>query len=193
MIGVFTGPESMQTVAELGLGIGVTAGIPMDNLVKWIPIFNGIRADQGLPPAQPKMSLFCYPTETEKGKERGRQFLRNLEADINMNYRWADPEAFAGVSGYERYVEEAKKLKAGAEPNKFHLVGTPDEIIAKLQEIQLKTSVEELMFDFFLPTITQEELDGNLQLFAREVLPAIREMKPTLHEHSLAPAKSQVT
>jgi alkanesulfonate monooxygenase SsuD/methylene tetrahydromethanopterin reductase-like flavin-dependent oxidoreductase (luciferase family) len=190
MFGVFTSAESMQVVAEAGLGIGVTAGIPMDRLIAWVPMVNGIRAGMGLPPTQPMMSLFCYPTETQKGKAAGEEYLRRLEADINLNYRYADPAAFEGVKGYEQYVEEAKKRRAGAEPNKFHLVGTPDEIIEKLSAIQEQTSVKEYMFDFFLPQISQEELDANVQLFAREVLPAVKEMEPTLHEHSLAPAGS---
>jgi len=191
MIGVFTGRESMEMVASLGLGIAVTAGIPLDTLIEWIPDFNQIRADKGLEPTQPTMSLFCYPSETRKGREDGLRYLQKLEEDINLNYRFGDPSAFAGVSGYERYVAEAKERQAGVTPKKFHLFGTPDEIIERLQDVQEQTSVKEYTIDFFLPGISQSELDSNVQLFAREVLPAVREMAPTLHERSL-PRSAQV-
>jgi len=185
MIGVFTGRESMETVATLGLGMAVTAGIPMDNLIEWIPDFNQIRADKGLEPTQPVMSLFCYPSKTKKGREDGRRYLQKLEEDINLNYRFGDPAAFAGVNGYERYVQEAKERQTGATPKKFHLFGSPDEIIEILQDVQQQTSVKEYTFDFFLPGISQAELDHNVQLFASEILPAVKEITPTLHEHSL--------
>jgi len=55
------------------------------------------------------------------------------------------------------------------------LVGTPDQLIEKIQRIQRLTSAKELVFNFRNSVrVPLDECVKSMKLFAKEVLPAFR-------------------
>ena len=64
-------------------------------------------------------------------------------------------------------------------------IGTPDQIIAKVAEIQAAVSLGYLVIHVFYGGMPPEKAEKSLRLFADEVLPALHEMDTPIHAVSL--------
>ena len=65
-----------------------------------------------------------------------------------------------------------------------NLIGTPEEIIAKIEHVQQKISLEYLIVHPQHGDKPPAEARKSLELFAKEVLPKVHAMATPLHEHS---------
>jgi alkanesulfonate monooxygenase SsuD/methylene tetrahydromethanopterin reductase-like flavin-dependent oxidoreductase (luciferase family) len=67
------------------------------------------------------------------------------------------------------------------------LTGTPDQILARVEEIQKATSCDQMSIVFHYGGMPFEQARRSMRLFAQEVLPVMQKMKTPLHA-SMAPA-----
>jgi alkanesulfonate monooxygenase SsuD/methylene tetrahydromethanopterin reductase-like flavin-dependent oxidoreductase (luciferase family) len=68
------------------------------------------------------------------------------------------------------------------------LIGTPDMIIERIQQGQRLCSFEEITLAARFGSMTSQQAEASLRLFAQEVLPSVREMDTPLHPSALPPA-----
>ena len=153
--------------------------------------FAKTRAEIGLPPARPRihMNMFCAETEAQAEEMAGRFLPQYAESSAN-NYETAG-DHFQGIKGYEEYAKRAADMKAlvasGVDTRQLrvdntlanHCWGTPDQCVAKLQQIAGAFHPEEFMLVTRYGAMPKEVSDRSVDLFAREVLPAVHEI-PTL-------------
>jgi len=191
MVGAFAGPESLEAMASLGIGMINIAGKPPEAIGEDVATFNTIRARQGLEPMQPIIQFIAYCAETVAEAEEVRHWFKNFETEVNWNYRFDDPSTFQGVKGYEHYLENAQSHEKSVfeREDQLLLAGTPDMIIERVRRLQEKTSAREFVANFFLSGMPLEVAARTQELFAREVLPAIHEMEAPMHEHCLGTAE----
>ena len=59
-----------------------------------------------------------------------------------------------------------------------HPWGTPDQTIKRATELAESFGTDEIMFVFRYGAMPMAEAEKSMRLFAREVMPALRELKP---------------
>lgn len=184
----WTSPETMPIAANSGLGILMTNQKSWADYGADVATFNSIRATNGLAPTQPTVVVRMTVAETEE--EAWDAMARySLESGQSSKYHYQldDPERFRNTKGYEQYAKlaEAKPpseeviLERSARPQAW---GTPDQVFEQLKMIQRQTSAEEFVLNVKFGTMSAEQAERSLRLFAGEVLPRIHELDSPLHE-----------
>jgi alkanesulfonate monooxygenase SsuD/methylene tetrahydromethanopterin reductase-like flavin-dependent oxidoreductase (luciferase family) len=181
MFGAITTEGSLEIVAQLGLNLMFTGGSSVDDAEKLVGIFNKTRLSAGLEPGRPIIAApaYCSADEAE-ANERGQQFVVDYMTTGEKHYQRDKPELFKGVKGYESYVPSAEKLVAqgaGAAPRDWGVYGTPDQCIKRIRTLVERTGSDFVTLLVQIGTMTREESERSLRLFAKEVLPALREME----------------
>lgn len=175
--------------AGIGSKLGLTPlVIPQKPLLDYLPELEGcskIRSEIGLPPVKPRVGSWVYVAETEAEAEEGaRRWLGQYGDSANRAYELYSGH-FADVKGYEFYAgvaaegggREAMSAAGAQAAMDTHIWGTPDQCIKKIQQVAQTLRPEEMMMVTRFGDMTKAEGDRNLDLFAREVLPAMKEMK----------------
>lgn len=182
MRGAFSTPASAEMAARMGLGQMFVAGEPMDEMARKVEHFNAVRAAAGfaLEGTTAMLMTRCLPTMTDHDLPEANQYYVKQLSDARNHYAvWKSPD-FSQVKGYEEYA-----TKYGAEDRTFkllnrrgsQLVGTPDDIIAKVIELQEATNMDQLIVHTNHGGIPLEKAVASLKLFAAEVLPVLQRMK----------------
>ena len=121
------------------------------------------------------------------GHECGRVYLaRAAHVAPTDEQAWAEAEGpykdFLGLADKLRRGQSAGGAKAGRSPFDLDadlrdsaLFGSPDTIIARLAAIR-ELGIERVMLFMHMGGLPHEKIMSSLELFAREVLPAVREM-----------------
>ncbi len=189
----FVTPESRDIAARSGLEMLVVTSMGLDATAADVRAFNAIRALTGLPPTQPTMLLWTYCASTKDEVEDGWRYFNRYQMEAGLHYGSGDLTRFEGVEGYEGYAAQFGAVSdstGGSESvsgfGQPQLIGTPDDIIRRVQAIQELTSVKEIVVGAWgfggMPFDVGEK---SLRLFAREVLPEIQAMPTPIHPASL--------
>ena len=195
MKAAFNTPQSMMVAAELGLGQMFVTAVPLDVMARGVAKFNAVRALKGLPPNQPTTMMYLHCTADREANEQARRYAGEQAWAARNHYAVWEAPSFEGVEGYEDYAKvfaqgrELAEDKAKAAED-GHIIGTPDEIIEKLQRTQEMISLEYLIVHPQHGSKPPEEARASLELFAKEVLPAVHEMDTPIHPHSLGDPES---
>ncbi|OCB27237.1 LLM class flavin-dependent oxidoreductase [Mycobacterium intracellulare] len=175
MLGVFTSPQSLTTVAEAGLNPMFVAAQSADVIRNQVAEFNGLRSGLGLPAAQPIVHQWVYCTETEEeARTMGKRYITQLGVETNHHYNLGDAAHWDGIKGYEYQLEQAKNGLIGNMD--LHLVGTPEQCIERVQRLREITNCREIVGLFHFGGMSIETAEKSMRLFAEGVMPTIRAM-----------------
>ena len=115
--------------------------------------------------------------------ERAMQYLGAKWDSIDAHYGFSDGH-LATVKGYESYGKMAKtyaKLKDPAARNKMtdfyvsiQIVGTADDCIQQLRELQRLTGTDHVVCDFSYGRMPPDKAELNMRHFAERVLPVMQ-------------------
>ena len=189
----FSTKKSAQLAAENGLGQMFVSGDDLDSMTAQVTQFNEIRAGLGLPPDQPTTLLWMYCAETHEEAQEGWEYYHNQVLAAQHHYfEWNNP-GFAGVKGYEEYLERQTADvgvadAAVAATLRTQPIGTPDEIIDKLKAVQKAISLEMLVLHVFYGGMPRDKAEKSLRLFAEKVLPEVQAMATPINPASLGRA-----
>ena len=154
----------VRRAARLGSTWMIPAECPLEDVGRWIGLFQETRAAHGLPPAE----RFPIRRELAVGRDR-EDALRVFERSASGRYRaYAVRErAWAGT--------EAELVDTFAERVADHLVaGSPEECVAELSAIAESLPVGPMIFRPSWPDMTCDEVVAYLDLLGREVVPGLR-------------------
>ena len=186
----FTTEASGRLAAQNGLGQLFVAGDNLDDMTSQVQRFNKIRHELGLPPDQPTTLLWMYCAETESEAEEGWEYFYNqLTAAQHHYFEWNNP-GFDGINGYEEYLKR-QTADVGAADAGFAArrdtqpIGTPDQIIERIQAIQDSMSVETVVVHVFYGGMPRDKAEKSLRLFAEKVLPYVQDMATPINPKSL--------
>jgi alkanesulfonate monooxygenase SsuD/methylene tetrahydromethanopterin reductase-like flavin-dependent oxidoreductase (luciferase family) len=188
MVGAFSGTESADAVARAGLGMITITGKPARLVGEDVTRFNGIRQEKGLDAMQPIIQTIVICCETQDEADRNTQYFTNFVNELDWHYHFSDPAAFEGTKGYEAYLKAAQDKSPWASGEDLLFCGTPDAILARFKETQELTSAREFIINPMMSGMPLETARKSLALFAKEVLPEIHAMEPTLHPDSVGAA-----
>lgn len=195
MKAAFNTPASMMVAADLGLGQMFVTAVPLEVMARGVAKFNAIRAQKGLAPNQPTTMMYLHCTADREANEQARRYAGEQAWAARNHYAVWNAPSFEGIPGYEDYAKvfaqgrDLSEDKATAAED-GHIIGTPDEIIKKIQRTQEMISLEYLIVHPQHGSKPPAEARASLELFAKEVLPAVHEMGTPLHPHSLGDAEA---
>lgn len=177
-------PESAEIMAKLGFGMMVIMQNEWKKAANDIQSFRDIAMSVGHTPSPPVIltNVSCAPTRTQ-AHERAIQFLGAKWDSIDNHYHFSDGH-LSSVKGYESYGAMAKtyaKLKNPADRKKMtdfyvsiQIVGTPDDCIQQLGELQRLTGTDHVVCDFSYGRMPPDQAELNMRLFADRVLPVMQ-------------------
>lgn len=177
-------PESAEIMAKLGFGMMVIMQNEWQKAAADIQSYRDIAVSVGHTPTPPVIltNVSCAPTRAE-AEERAAQYLGAKWDSIDAHYKFSDGH-LANVKGYESYGKMAKtyaKLKdpvARSKMNDFYvsiqIVGTPDDCIQKLGELQRLTGTDHVVCDFSYGRMPPHQAELNMRLFAEQAMPVLQ-------------------
>jgi alkanesulfonate monooxygenase SsuD/methylene tetrahydromethanopterin reductase-like flavin-dependent oxidoreductase (luciferase family) len=191
----FNTPASMVQAAELGLGQMFVTGSTLDDMAVQVAKFNAIRAVKGLAPNQPTTMMYLHCSKDRDELANGYRYAAEQVWAARNHYAVWNAVDFAGVAGYEDYAKSFRQGRDFTEDRTKlaedgHLIGTPEELIAKIKRTQERISLEYLIVHPAHGSKPGAEARASLDLFAREVLPEVHKMATPIHDHSLGSAEA---
>jgi len=192
-----TGP-SLEKNARRGLIPLFVGNKPISAAAAEVKSVNTFRHEAGLPPCQPKNVLFMYCTPTDRQAAIAQTYIDDANRDVSTHYGFGDPANFAGVKGYESYASRQgyatavtaapdQRTSPGYDESNL-LVGAPETIIRRIIDNQKACAFSEITIVPNFGTMPVQESRASLELFAREVLPVVRQMDAPLHPSVLPDA-----
>ena len=139
------------------------------------------------------MYMHCSNDAEELAHARGYAAEQGWAAR-NHYAVWNAP-SFEGVEGYEEYAKVFRQGRELREEESLlsedsHLIGTPEEILEKIERVQQLISLEYLIIHPQHGSKPPALARSSLELFAQEVLPSVHSMATPLHAHSLGTSES---
>jgi alkanesulfonate monooxygenase SsuD/methylene tetrahydromethanopterin reductase-like flavin-dependent oxidoreductase (luciferase family) len=177
-------PDSIVSVVSLGAAL---MSIPTRPVPDLMPVYTSYRdqyrAAHGTtpPPISLNVNMYCH-ADPDVARERSRKHMHTFFASNVRHYEMAG-EHFAKTEGYQRYAETAALLRqvgqeAAAEAAaSVSLFGTPDQILKQV------AGIRDVLADFQLIVIPSfgglpyDQATRSLELFAKEVMPGVRELQ----------------
>jgi len=139
--------------------------------------------EAGHPPAHTKLALWTYVADNEADARRGAETYMVEYADSALRHYELRGSHLGGLKGYESYGAMQKVL--AADPSPFlrgffdsHPWGTPAQTIKRASELAEAFGTDEIMFVFKYGSMPMAEAEKSMRLFAREVMPALKALKP---------------
>jgi len=201
-------PESAEIMAKLGFGMMVIMQNEWPKAAADIENFRQIAAAVGhVPPPPVILTNVSCAESREEAHERAMRYLGRKWDSIDNHYHFSDGH-LANVKGYEAYgkmtktyakmKEESARQKATEFYVKIQIVGTPDDCIQQIGELQSLTGTDHVIADFSYGGMPHEEGELNMRLFADRVVPVLQRdaqfaappatRSSTAHEDVFAPA-----
>ena len=177
-------PESAEIMARLGFGLLVIMQNEWPKAAEDIQRFRDITASVGHTPRPPIISTNISVAESrEEAHERAALYLARKWDSIDTHYHFSDGH-LANVKGYEFYggmaktyskmKDETYRKKATEFYVKIQVVGTPDDCLQQIAELQRLTGLTHLVGEFGFGGMPHEEAQLNLRLFADRVRPTLQ-------------------
>ena len=177
-------PESAEIMARLGFGVLVVMQNEWAKAAEDIQRYRDIATSVGHTPRPPIIltNISCAESRPE-AHDRAAQYLARKWDSIDAHYHFSDGH-LASVKGYEFYGGMAKtyskmkdegfRKKATEFYVKIQIVGTPDDCLQQVAELQRLTGVDHLATEFGYGGMPHEQAELNMRLFADRVMPVLQ-------------------
>lgn len=177
-------PESAEIMAKLGFGMMVIMQNEWQKAAADIQSFREIAISVGHTPTPPVIltNVSCAASRAE-AHERAMQYLGAKWDSIDAHYNFSDGH-LATVKGYESYGKMTKtyaKMKDPVARQKMtdfyvsiQIVGTPDDCIQQLGELQRLTGTDHIVCDFSYGRMPPDQAELNMRHFAENVMPVMQ-------------------
>ena len=177
-------PESAEIMAKLGFGVLINPQNVWTHTRGEVERYRTIARSVGLVPRPPISILnISVAPSREEALERAHRYMGAKWTSIDNHYHFSDGH-LATVQGYEYYGRLAKtytKLKDASFRDKatdfyagLHVVGTPQECLDQISQIQHMIGLDHVVTEFGYGGMPHEEAEQNMRFFASEVMPVLQ-------------------
>jgi alkanesulfonate monooxygenase SsuD/methylene tetrahydromethanopterin reductase-like flavin-dependent oxidoreductase (luciferase family) len=178
-------PESGEIMAKLGFGILMVMQNEWVKASADIALYREIATAAGHTPRPPIiLTNVCCADSRDEAQERAVKYLGQKWQSIDNHYHFSDGH-LSTVRGYESYGKMAKtyakindSAEAKAKATDFYvsiqIVGTPDDCLQKIGELQRLTGLDHLVTEFSFGAMPHEEAELNMRRFADRVMPVLQ-------------------
>ena len=175
--------ETVQIIARHGVRPLTIPTTSLDLALSNMRRYAELRRAAGHKPSHTKLALWTYVAEKESDAEAGaRQFMVEYADSALRHYELLGTH-LRNIKGYESYGAQSDALRNDPTPFrmgffKSHPWGTPDKTIARAAELAKAFGTDEIMFIFKYGSMPIELAQKSMRLFAKEVMPALKELNP---------------
>lgn len=174
-------PDSTASAVELGAALLAFITKPVSENMDLFTSYRGQYQARHNVPAPPVMCMINLYCDEDGGlaRERARGYIEKLFR-ANVRHYEMTGDHFRRIAGYQRHAEMAEALResgldqAADRYAESALVGSPQEILAKIAEIHETLGGFDLAVTPAFGGMPYEEAERSLELFGKEVLPAAR-------------------
>jgi len=177
-------PESAEIMAKLGFGVLIIMQNEWPKAAEDIHRYREIAQSVGHTP-RPPIILTNISVAEDRGEaqERAVKYLSRKFDSIDAHYHFSDGH-LGSVKGYESYGKTAKTYAKMKDPGfrqkatdfyvKIQVVGTPDDCLQQVAELQRLTGLDHLVTEFGFGGMPHHEAELNMRLFADRVMPVLQ-------------------
>jgi alkanesulfonate monooxygenase SsuD/methylene tetrahydromethanopterin reductase-like flavin-dependent oxidoreductase (luciferase family) len=178
-------PDSAEIMAKLGFGLLMVMQNEWPKAALDIARYREIALAAGHTPRPPIiLTNVCCADSRDEAHERAVKYLGQKWQSIDDHYHFSDGH-LATVKGYESYGKMARtytKIGESAETRQkatdfyvsIQIVGTPNDCLDKIAELQRLTGLDHLVTEYSFGAMPHEEAECNMRLFADRVLPVLQ-------------------
>ena len=176
-------PESSLALAQLGLGILIIPQKPWSEVENELKAYRGIFQEVNGPPAPPPIVVgftFCHEDE-DRAKEMASEYVGNYWDSIMDHYEFRS-DHLKETKGYEYYGKFTEKIEQyGTQDVKdffldLQVWGTPDQCYDKIMSTRGRVGSDSFLAAFSFGAMPYDEVEKSMRLFAKEVLPRLKEL-----------------
>ncbi|WP_375504160.1 LLM class flavin-dependent oxidoreductase [uncultured Jatrophihabitans sp.] len=134
-----------------------------------------------VPRPRPLLDQFVYVHEdADQAREAAHKYLSKYYREVLKHYKFG-ASGLEKVKGYEAYQQWESKIAADPDQHVVDFVernawGTPDQVIEKLTYAQKRTNCHTILAHGFFGGMSPEEAESSLGLYAKHVIPALKEL-----------------
>lgn len=177
-------PDSAEVMAKLGFSLLVIMQNEWPKAATDVHRFHEMSVAHGHTPKPPIILTNVSVAESrDEAQERALEYLGRKWDSIDEHYRFSDGH-LASVKGYESYEkvgvtyakmkEPARRAKATDFYVSIQVVGTPDDCLQKIAELQRLTGMDHLVTEFSFGGMPHHQAELSMRLFADKVLPVLQ-------------------
>jgi len=178
-------PDSMPVVAKLGIGILVIPQKPWKEVAAELETYRGIyRQVNGADAPAPICAgwTFCDPSH-DRAEEMARRYIGGYYQTVLDHYHF-EADHLKTTKGYEYYGKMSEKIATYGTDKvidffmNLQVWGTPGECYEKIVDVRRRVGNETFVGVFSYAGMPYDEAERNMRLFAREVMPELRKIRP---------------
>jgi len=178
-------PDSAEIMAKLGFGVLMVMQNEWSKAAADIDRYREIATAAGHTPRPPIiLTNVCCAESRDEAYDRAVRYLGQKWQSIDDHYHFSDGH-LATVKGYETYGKMARtyakitddaasRAKATDFYVSIQIVGTPQDCLDKIAELQRLTGLDHLVTEYSFGSMPHEEAELNMRLFADRVLPVLQ-------------------
>src|SRR5271163_118209 len=177
-------PDSAEIMAKLGFGLLMVMQNEWPKAAEDIARYREIALAAGHQPRPPIiLTNVCCAESRDEAHERAFRYLGQKWQSIDDHYHFSDGH-LATVKGYETYGKMAKtyarlqseeeQVRATEFYVKIQIVGTPEDCVQQIAELQRVTGTDHVVAEFSFGGIPHAEAEKNMRLFASRALPVLQ-------------------
>ena len=175
--------QTVQIIAKHGVRPLTIPTTSLDVALANMRRYAALRRDAGHAPSHTKLALWTYVAETTSEAKLGaEQYMVEYAKSALRHYELLGTH-LKDIKGYEAYGAQSDALRK--DPTLFtggfynsHPWGTPAQTIARATELAEAFGTDEIMFIFKYGAMPMAKAEKSMRLFAKEVLPALKELNP---------------
>ena len=176
-------PESSLALAQLGLGILIIPQKPWSEVENELKAYREIFQEVNGTPAPPPIVVgftFCHEDQ-DRAKEMASEYVGNYWDSIMDHYEFRS-DHLKETKGYEYYGKFTEKIEQyGTQDVKdffldLQVWGTPDQCYDKIISTRDRVGSDSFLAAFSFGAMPYDEVEKSMRLFAKEVLPRLKEL-----------------
>jgi alkanesulfonate monooxygenase SsuD/methylene tetrahydromethanopterin reductase-like flavin-dependent oxidoreductase (luciferase family) len=175
--------ETVQIIAKHNIRPLVIPTTSLDAALQNAQMYMQLRNQAGHAPSDTKLALWTYCAETESEAQAGAERYMVEYADSALRHYELLRGHLGNIQGYQSYGALSDALRKDSDIFRRgffreHPWGTPDKVITKAKQLAEAFGASEIMFIFKYGGMPMNVAEKSMKLFAREVLPALKEIHP---------------
>src|SRR4030095_8240479 len=176
-------PQTVEIIAKHGVPPLTIPTTSLELALSNMRQYAELRDKAGHGPSHTKLALWTYVAEAESEAQAGAQQYMTDCADSALRHYELLGTHLQDTKGYKEYGQLQAALRQDASSfrqafYRSHPWGKPDQVIQRATELANAFGTDEIMFVFKYGSPPMAAAEKSMRVFAREVMPALRELRP---------------
>jgi alkanesulfonate monooxygenase SsuD/methylene tetrahydromethanopterin reductase-like flavin-dependent oxidoreductase (luciferase family) len=186
-------PESARIMAELGVGILVIPQKPWPEVTKELDTYRTVyrEVNRAEPPAPICAGWTFCDADPDRARDLAYRYIGGYFQTVLDHYHF-ESDVLGKTKGYEYYGKMAEKIQTYGTDKvidffvNLQVWGTPEQVYEKIVDVRRRVGNETFVGVFSYAGMPYDEAERNMRLFARDVIPELKQVAPGAAAKALA-------